>query len=132
MDKPLVIAFCGSTTRIRNEIITNLMSTIPGMGRNSVPTSIRAPWRRFPALEAKLADRDCPTICEIHTREESELIERLGGVVVHVEGIPSADVPINRADLLVTRALSCRGRYLTIPALIDTLNLAPEAQALAA
>lgn len=45
---------------------------------------------------------ECLLVPHVVRGEESRRIRELGGHVVHVEGVPSDEVPIVRGDLLVT------------------------------
>ncbi|MGL5484549.1 MAG: hypothetical protein ACRDC7_21905 [Aeromonas veronii] len=116
----MIVGVCGGSAIQRAEVI-RLMRCIRGVEVSTdvtVSSSIRAPWRRGEAL-ANALDVEvaalAPTplvVASINSFEESEEIEALGGHVIHIEGLPSDDVPIERSTIMVTTG-EPRGRYIT-------------------
>ena len=63
--------------------------------------------RRMQRLEGMISatpakGAECLVVAHVVHRVEAERIRKLGGHVVHVEGVPSDEVPIVRGDLLAT------------------------------
>lgn len=112
---PLVIGFCGSTSNGRKEALKAVAALHPQAVNVTVPPSVRATWRRGDHLELALTAEELlqvPVVmADISCLEEAEVIESFGGHVVHVEGLPSDDIPIQRDTLLITVTGENRGRY---------------------
>ncbi|MGY3887214.1 hypothetical protein [Aeromonas aquatica] len=112
MTKAPIIALCGSSVADRAAATEALASLLPAHVDLTIPKSVRVPWGREERLAAVLAsaDRMTPILISIACLEEADVVESLGGEVVHVQGLPSDDIPIERHHLMMTLAEE-RGRY---------------------
>ncbi len=115
MSKTLIVGLCGSTINARREAIEALMKLEPEALNLTIPSNVRAPWRRGDALYDTFEATEPGHIifCDIQCDEEADTIECFGGFVVHVEGVPSDEIAIKRDTLLLTMKTEDRGRYTT-------------------
>ncbi len=115
MSKTLIVGLCGSTINARRAAIEALKALEPEALDLTIPSNVRAPWRRGDALyeEFEATPAGHVVLCDIQCAEEADTIECFGGFVVHVEGVPSDDTAIKRDTLLLTMKPEDRGRYTT-------------------
>lgn len=64
---------------------------------------------------------ECLIISHVIYKRQASRIRELGGFVVHVEGVPSDEVPIERGDLLVTASLGGHRHFIDGEAALSEL-----------
>lgn len=122
MSNQVIIGLCGSRRIGRVEVLKHIAASHPEMADVTVSEYHRVPWGRAEKLAELIAAADAPVIVAgIKSFEEAEVIEHLGGEVVHIDGAPSEDVPIKRKSILVTLN-EPRGRYVSLSTMMEQVK----------
>lgn len=114
MNKKIVVGICGGSIKQRAEVLKYIAHFSDGRGHDvTLPPSVRSSVRRGEALEQAIESSPSGfVIASIHAFEEAEVVEDFGGQVVHIDGLPSDDIPMSRESILVTLN-ETRGRYIS-------------------
>ena len=114
MNKKIVVGICGGSIKQRAEVLEYISYFSLGTGHDvTLPASVRSSVRRGEALEQAIESSPSSfVIASIHAFEEAEVVEGFGGQVVHIDGLPSDDIPMSRESILVTLN-ETRGRYIS-------------------
>lgn len=118
----ILIGLCGSTDRRRDAVATKVVEAklarlVTLALETPAPTYPRAGVARARRLlevadDARRARFEGVVFSRLKTLEEADQLRALGGEVWHIEGVPSADVPIRLGDLLVTATDGGHRHYL--------------------
>lgn len=114
MAKKVVVGICGGSIKQRAEVLEYISYFSNGVGHDvTLPASVRSSLRRGENLAQAIESSPASfVIASIHAFEEAEVVEEFGGQVIHIEGLPSDDIPMSRESILVTLN-ETRGRYVT-------------------
>ncbi|MGL5285930.1 MAG: hypothetical protein ACRC8D_07295 [Aeromonas sp.] len=115
MKKKVIIGLCGGRPGCRSVAVQVLQDIEPTAVDVGIGQHIRVPWGRSSRLKVALRSADADVLlCGINCLEEAQVVEAAGGFVVHIDSIPSEEVPIRRDSILMTLG-QARGRYVTPP-----------------
>lgn len=130
----MIIGLVGGKSANRAEIAARLVRMRECRLVALAPSVSRQPGARVSALSAALekSERNRAlagvVITDVVTRAEADEIRRRGGVIWHVMGIPSDQIPIRLEDKLVTHMQGgCRHYLDAIEALSELLLQAVQA-----
>lgn len=81
----------------------SLYEDVPAQ-RFGAHTEVARRMQRLDGMISSTPAKGAQCLVAVHVvhRQEADRLRKLGGYVVHVEGVPSDEVPIVRGDLLVT------------------------------
>lgn len=115
MSKQVIIGLAGGGKTNRKAMVKTFLELLEGTGKIediTVSKFHRVPWGRAEKLDEAIAKSDTPVlVAAVNCLEEAMTIEDAGGVVIHVDGPPSEEIPIQRESMLVTPKTP-RGRYV--------------------
>lgn len=112
--KNVIVGVCGGTIEGRQSVVDAISDLTQGRANDiTLSSSIRSSTRRGDAMDDAIEGAmGSFLIASIQSFEEAEVIEAYGGEVVHIEGLPSDDIPMTKDSILVTLN-KARGRYIT-------------------